>query len=150
LVLNIARFASSSDTAVSLTPERLFGRHCAVLGATGGGKSWTVARLIEEASRFNAKLILIDATGEFYTLDNISDHVQVGSGAPQPAVTTEVTLPYFELTEQDLFALFKPSGQTQVPKLRAAMKSLKLAKARPQLATGGIIVKRNQPSPHYS
>ncbi|WP_074295385.1 helicase HerA domain-containing protein [Paraburkholderia phenazinium] len=23
----------------------MFGRHCAVLGATGGGKSWTVARI---------------------------------------------------------------------------------------------------------
>ena len=33
-----------------LDSEHVSGRHCAVLGA-GGGKSWTVAKLIEEVSR---------------------------------------------------------------------------------------------------
>ena len=46
------------------------------------------------------------------------------------------------MTEADLFALFKPSGQTQAPKLRAAMKSLKLAKiVGSPLAADGVIVK---------
>ncbi len=36
---------------VGVAPERLFGRHCAVVGATGTGKSWTLARLIEESVR---------------------------------------------------------------------------------------------------
>ena len=39
LVLELAYLPSANDTLVNLTPERLFGRHCAVLGATGGGKS---------------------------------------------------------------------------------------------------------------
>ncbi len=54
-------------------------------------------------------------------------------------------VPYRELTEADLFALFKPSGQTQAPKLRAAMKSLKLAKlAGPRFAPAGIVIKAEQ------
>ena len=49
-------------------------------------------------------------------------------------------MPYQSLTEADLFALFKPSGPTQLVKLRAAVKSLKLARV-PQLATRGVVLK---------
>jgi len=64
----MATLPEASQASIGLTAEQLFGRHCAVLGATGGGKSWTVARLIEQAARFRSKVILLDATGEFYTL----------------------------------------------------------------------------------
>lgn len=141
LVLELGLLPSTTDTVVNLTPERLFGRHCALLGATGGGKSWTIARLIEQASAHNAKLLLLDATGEFYTLEADVAHLHIGAGKPQPTSSSEVAFPYNELTEADLFALFKPSGQTQGPKLRAAMKSLKLAKLVPALVNDGCIVK---------
>lgn len=150
LVLDLAYLPSANDTLVNITPERIFGRHCAILGATGGGKSWTVGRLIEQVARHNAKVILFDATGEFHTLDHGITHVHLGAGAPQPATSKEVVLPYSELTEADLFALFKPSGQTQAPKLRAAMKSLKLAKlVGAPLAVNGVIKKAGKAKASY-
>lgn len=149
LVLDLGLLPSTTDTVVNLTPERLFGRHCAVLGATGGGKSWTIARLVEQASVQNAKLVLLDASGEFYTLNAGVSHVQVGAGKSQPDSCKEVVFPYSQLTEGDLFSLFKPSGQTQGPKLRAAMKSLKLAKLVPALAPDGCVVKiQKQKAPY--
>jgi hypothetical protein len=150
LALDLAYLPSANDTLVNITPERIFGRHCAILGATGGGKSWTLGRLIEQVGRHNAKLILFDATGEFHTLDNRVSHVHIGSGPGQPSSSKEVVLPYSELTEADLFALFKPSGQTQAPKLRAAMKSLKLAKlAGAAIAKAGVIVKAEKKRAPY-
>lgn len=150
LVLDLAYLPSANDTLVNITPERIFGRHCAILGATGGGKSWTVGRLIEQVARHNAKIILFDATGEFHTLADGVAHVHLGAGSPQPATSTEVVLPYSELTEADLFALFKPSGQTQAPKLRAAMKSLKLAKlVGAPLAVNGTIRKAGKSKAPY-
>jgi uncharacterized protein len=150
LVLDLAYLPSANDTLVNITPERIFGRHCAVLGATGGGKSWTLGRLIEQVGRHNAKLILFDATGEFHTLDNRLSHVHIGTGPAQPSSSKEVVLPYSELTEADLFALFKPSGQTQAPKLRAAMKSLKLAKlAGASIAKNGVVVKAEKKKALY-
>ena len=135
---------------MNLTPERIFGRHCAILGATGGGKSWTLGRLIEQVGRHSAKAILFDATGEFHILDRGVSHVHIGSSPAQPSSSTEVVVPYGELTEADLFALFKPSGQTQAPKLRAAMKSLKLARiVGPTLAPAGFIVKADQRKAPY-
>jgi len=124
----------------------MFGRHCAVLGTTGGGKSWTVARLIEQAARLpNSKVILLDATGEFHTLSAGVHHLHLGEGAPAPTGSSPVDFPYWELTEADLFALFKPSGQTQAPKLRQAMKSLKIAHLEKNLAPKGFLEKAHQP-----
>jgi uncharacterized protein len=130
----------TDGTEVGLAPERTFGRHCAIVGATGVGKSWTMARLIEESARYSAKMILFDSTGEFHTLNSGVRHVHIG---PDPAGTEpsqEVAMPFHDLTESDLFALFKPAGPTQAPKLRAAIKSLKLARI-PHLATRGVVLK---------
>ncbi len=145
LKLDLACIPECGDTMVSILPEHLFGRHCAVLGTTGGGKSWTVARLVEEARRFKSKVILLDATGEYYRLSGPGvEHVHFGGQAGQAQNSTEVVFPYRSLTEQDLFAILTPSGQTQLPKLRAAMKSLKLAMITPALAPDGIIKKAEQ------
>jgi uncharacterized protein len=145
MALDLGFLPSAGNTQVRITPERLFGRHCAVLGTTGGGKSWTVARLVEQSAAFGAKVILLDATGEFHRLDCGVRHLHVGEDTTATGSgSTEVVLPHTELTEADLLALFKPSGQTQAPKLRMAMKSLKLAKLAVTLGTGGIIVKANQ------
>lgn len=124
----LATLPFSPETLIKVAPESLYGRHCAVLGATGGGKSWTVARLIQETGRLNSKLLVIDPTGEFNTI--VGDHVthaHVNKDEEAAARgSVEVCLPYRRLQEADLFALFQPSPQAQAPKLRAAIKSLKV------------------------
>src|SRR5205823_3861238 len=45
LMLRLGTMPMAGEMAIRTAPERLFGRHCAVIGATGGGKSWTLARL---------------------------------------------------------------------------------------------------------
>jgi Helicase HerA, central domain/Helicase HerA-like C-terminal len=125
---------------VGVAPERLFGRHCAVVGATGTGKSWTLARLVEESVRHRAKMILFDPTGEYHRLSSGVRHIHVGSELSATEPSDEVSIPYRALIEADLFALFRPWGPTQAPKLRAAIKSLKMANDS-RLATGGVILK---------
>jgi len=139
IMLNVGSLADGTE--IRLTPERLFGRHCAVLGATGAGKSWTFARLIEEATRYSAKMVLFDATGEFEPLKSGAvRHFHIGNDSTGQESSDELVMPFNALTESDLFALFKPAGPTQGPKLRAAIKSLKLAKV-PQLAIRGVVLK---------
>lgn len=57
--------AGDTSVAIELPPEKLFGRHCGVFGATGGGKSWTIASLIERIKDGGGKAIVFDPTGEF-------------------------------------------------------------------------------------
>lgn len=147
LRLALAHLPGSAGTTIRITPERLFGRHCAVLGATGGGKSWTLARIVERCAEFDAKILLLDATGEYHGLADGVRHVSLGSTVDQPDGCTSVALPYTALAEEDLFALFRPGGQVQAPRLRAAMKSLKIASALGEgdpLVTDGCIRKAGQ------
>lgn len=143
--VRLAVFPHAQNTVVAMKPEHMFGRHCAVLGATGGGKSWTVARLVEEIVDLGGKAILFDATGEFFRQSGPVWHVHLG-GQKEGAGDTRrfVSFPYRYLTESDLFVLFRPSGASQAPKLREAIKSLKLAKLSSGLASNGVIRKANQ------
>lgn len=126
LLLELASLPGTVSAKVRVTPERLFGRHCAVLGATGAGKSWSLARIVERVAEFDAKVILLDATGEYHALSDRVSHVSIGA-KDRPASCVENAFPYASLEERDLFALFQPAGKVQVPRLREAMKSLKLA-----------------------
>ena len=144
LILSLATLAKDPTTLVKLTPEKLFGRHVAILGATGGGKSWTIARIIESLNDTKAKVILLDATGEYHTARSSVKHVHLGAAQP-PGTTEEVVVPYRRLSIHDLIAMFRPSPQAQAPKLRAAMKTLKLLEIDKTLGTNGTFLKANQP-----
>lgn len=145
--VELARFPHASDTTVALSPGQLFGRHCAVLGSTGGGKSWTLAVLVEEIARLNGKAILLDATGEFLTQTGAGiTHAFLGGRKSVPWDPNRfLSFPYWELAESDLFVLLRPSPGVQAPKLKEALKSLKIAQLAPHLAQNGLIRKANQP-----
>ena len=143
--VQLAFLPHSLSTMVSMTPEALFGRHCAVLGATGGGKSWTVAHLIEEIIRLRGKAILFDATGEFHSLGDVVHHVYLGGKAPTPSdVRIRVSFPFYNLTESDLFVMFSPSGASQAPKLKEALRSLKIASCASGQYPNGYVMKHGQ------
>ncbi|MEJ8816227.1 ATP-binding protein [Variovorax ureilyticus] len=149
--INLATFPHARDTMVSLTPGQLLGRHCAVLGATGGGKSWTLALLVEEISRLGGKAILFDATGEFQTqIGPGITHVHLG-GRKENANDPRrfLSFPYWELTESDLFVLLRPSPGVQAPKLKEALRSLKIAQLVPGLAVNGLIRKAGNARQHF-
>ena len=147
VALRIGRVSSATSADILITPERLFGRHCAVLGATGGGKSYTVSRLIEECIHHRAKVVLIDATGEYRDFTEHTTHTHLGTPNDEPAESTRCSLPPSSFTEGDFLALFEPAGKTQGPKLRAAIRSLRLVALRPALerpAKPGLLVRANR------
>ena len=145
VTLNLGAIDVTQESLVAVKPERLFGRHCAILGATGGGKSWTTARIIEECIKHNAKLLLIDATGEYrdFSGDAIS-HCHLGDPVQKADGSVASLLPPTSFLESDFVALFEPAGKVQGPKLRAAIRSLRLAKMRSSLAPNGFIEKISQ------
>ncbi len=71
--LTFADLPEVDQLDLSMLPEQLFGRHCAVIGTTGGGKSWTVSSLIGSILKHNAKVILLDATGELASRRTVED-----------------------------------------------------------------------------
>ena len=112
---------TSNDALCNISLNSLFGRHCAVLGTTGGGKSWTVAKLVELVSTYTLnKCILIDATGEYSDVSDDMQSIILGTG--------EYVFNYRNLTIDELYFLLHPSSKTQVPKLMDAIRSLKMSR----------------------
>ncbi|MEM1203444.1 MAG: ATP-binding protein [Acidobacteriota bacterium] len=146
VTINLGAVDEGLGNSVAIQPERLFGRHCAILGATGGGKSWTAARILEESIRFASKVILIDATGEYrgFSGDDIL-HFHLGDPVYTAEDSVASALPPTSFQESDFVALFQPAGKIQGPKLRAAIRSLRLARLRPDLAPSGFIEKIDKP-----
>lgn len=145
VTLNLGAVDMAQESLVAVKPERLFGRHCAILGATGGGKSWTTARIIEECIRHNSKLILIDATGEYRDFaGDGTTHCHLGEPVERATGSIASSLPPTSFLESDFVALFEPAGKVQGPKMRAAMRSLRLARLKPELAPEGYIKKISQ------
>ncbi|MCF5715871.1 ATP-binding protein [Pseudomonas tremae] len=143
--LNLGHVSGDGGFAIAVTPEKIFGRHCAILGSTGGGKSWTTSKLIEECRRYACKIVLVDATGEYRSLEGAdSTHHHLGNPLHRTPASLEVAIPPTCFNETDFIALFQPSGKTQGPKLREAIKSLRLAALAPDIFTGGYVPKVGQ------
>lgn len=118
---------SGIDVAeIALPPEKLFGRHCGIFGTTGGGKSWTLAKLISEVGSLGGKAIVFDPTGEFSgKLPNVVEYAFTRAEDGQRLVR----FPSEKMTELSLFALLRPTGQSQGPTMREAIRSLRLSRA---------------------
>lgn len=115
----IGRLVSDANTTVKVNMQALFGRHCAIVGTTGGGKSFTVAKLTESLIGAGNKVILIDATGEYEGFDVLKETCV-------SKLVDNCILHYTNLSIADLFVMFRPSGQVQQPTLLEAIKSLRL------------------------
>ena len=119
--IKLGHLVSSPSTEVKVNLQSIFGRHCAVVGTTGGGKSYTVSKLIESLIETDNKAILIDATGEYSSFDSLDLCQECNLGI-------EYYYHYSNLSISDLFLMFRPSGQVQQPILLEAINSLKLAR----------------------
>lgn len=114
ILLNLGYLNSDNRTKVTVSQQSFFGRHCAVVGTTGGGKSWSISKLIEEVRTNNTKCLLLDPTGEYSNIPG------------QHCILSKDTyFSYKKLTVSDLFFLLKPSERAQAPKLLEAIRTLK-------------------------
>lgn len=114
VLLNIGYLNSDDHTEVTVSQQSFFGRHCAIVGTTGGGKSWSLSKLIEEVRGNSTKCILLDPTGEYSNIHG--QHCVLAQNS---------YFSYRKLTISDLFFLLKPSERAQAPKLLEAIKTLK-------------------------
>lgn len=119
---NFAKVITSNHKIdINLSLQSIFSRHAAIIGTTGSGKSWTTSNLVINLINNNQKVILIDATGEYRGLADkfCKDNERIILGETH-------ILSYKNLKIQDLFNLLTPAPNTQAPKLREAIRSLKL------------------------
>lgn len=121
----------AGDANVSVDPNNLFGRHLAVIGSTGSGKSCSVAGLIRWSSRqakihgstnSNLRFIILDPNGEYSRAfsNGQDDKVKVFKVNP---VNGEYPLrvPLWFWNSEEWFSFTQASARAQRPALMYAL-----------------------------
>jgi DNA helicase HerA-like ATPase len=126
----------ADDAQVCVDPNRLFGRHLAVLGNTGSGKSCSVAGLIrwslEQAQEArggvpNARFLILDPNGEYsraFPKDDATVHARVFKVDPGEG-EKELKVPLWFWNSAEWCSFTQASAKTQRPLLRRALREVK-------------------------
>lgn len=129
------------DFQVKINPDRMFGKHVAILGNTGSGKSCTLTAILQSLFKFqyndqhlkNAHIVIFDTNGEYKDAFDIDSRYKVN---PFWINDEGLKVPYWFMNYDDMDYLFEPTSGTQGPVLKRA---LGLAKSRVAAQTGRYI-----------
>ena len=106
VAFKVGRLSAFEDVDVHLDPSSFFGRHAAILGQSGSGKSWTVTSLIQSALRGmpQSHIILLDMHGEYSDkeIDGMSSVAPFPAGSVRCLHAQQVEFPYWLLTYSEL------------------------------------------------
>lgn len=87
--------------------DRFFQRHAALLGSTGSGKSYTVARILERASKLpSVNIIVFDLHGEYKTLSFAEQLKVAGPDDLNKSDNTILFLPFWLLNAEEIQSMF--------------------------------------------
>lgn len=125
---------------VKIDPDRLFGRHLAVLGNTGSGKSCSVAGLIrwsldaakkkrreitgKQDAEPNARFIMLDPNGEYANTFKDMTNARVFAVEPGEGVE-QLQIPMWFWNSNEWSSFTQASAKTQRPTLIQALRSVR-------------------------
>ncbi|HQF21026.1 MAG TPA: ATP-binding protein [Kiritimatiellia bacterium] len=119
--LSLGKYTIDENADAWLDGNRFFQRHAVIVGSTGTGKSWTVARILEQAAELpNANAILFDIHGEYAPLtgDGIC-HLRVAGPADLAGAKKLsdgiVFLPFWLLTYEEMLAMMLDRSDQNAP-----------------------------------
>jgi DNA helicase HerA-like ATPase len=141
--ISIGKSPIFTDYDVSINVDRFFGKHAAILGNTGSGKSCTVTALIKavlDKGMPNAHFIIFDTNNEYEAAFTGSDgeplynRLVLRNNGDQP---TGLWVPHWFMNSLDYQAFFRPGEGAQAPLLYTA---ISFARAAGQLKSSGLHV----------
>ena len=131
---SVGTVATHPSLKVCLDPSNLFGRHFAILGQTGSGKSWTVAALVQRtvAVMPRAHIIILDLHGEYcWKREDGTRHYAFADSIVRHVDARELEIPYWLMTYAELCDLLIDhtdfSAHNQVAAFRDVLGRLRAA-----------------------
>lgn len=123
-----------TDYAVTIDIDRFFGKHAAILGNTGAGKSCTVTailRAVLDRGMPNAHFVIFDTNNEYetaFTKDGalLYQRLVLRNDGDKP---TGLWVPHWFMNSSDYHAFFRPGEGAQAPLL---FKAISVARAQSQ------------------
>ena len=141
----------AANASVFINPDRVFGRHIAILGNTGSGKSCSVAGLIRwsieearkelpEGKKLNSRFIILDPNGEysksFETLGSVRRYqVIMRDSSEEGHISEQLKVPTWMWNSYEWSSIAQATGKTQRPLLRRALREVKSGRGEGDDAT---------------
>lgn len=143
---NLGYLPTHPSMRVCLDPSAMFGRHVAVLGQSGSGKSWGVANILQRAISVmpKAHIVVLDIHGEYvWTTRDGEKKTAFKKGIVQAIDARELEIPYWLLTFAELVDLLidrdDSSATIQIAYLREVVLELR-KKANPGVPVSQISI----------
>lgn len=121
--LTIGKYSIDENAQAFLDGDKFFQRHAVIVGSTGSGKSWCVARFLEQIAQLPmANCVLFDIHGEYtqesFKVDGIQ-HLRVANtsdlGKTGNLANNVLMLPYWLLTYEEMLALLLDRSDSNAP-----------------------------------
>lgn len=130
--LPIGTSPSFSDYKIKINPDKFFGKHAAILGNTGSGKSCTFASIIQSMFQFeyngkklqNAHIIIFDTNGEYrqaFQGTKENPYKNLNEVNAFHIDRNGMKVPFWFMNFADLDFLFEPTSGTQAPVFKRAL-----------------------------
>lgn len=137
--LDIGRYAISEDAKTYLDGNKFFQRHAIVVGSTGSGKSWTVAKILEKSSKLRSvNSIIFDVHGEYKPLGKLDNTTLLRIAGPTDNEDGEdvIFLPYWLLSYEEIEAMLLDRTDQNAPNQARVLFDLIIKYKKEQLEQG--------------
>ena len=116
--LTIGKYTISENSSANLDGNKFFQRHAVIVGGTGSGKSWTVANVLEKASKLKSiNCIVFDLHGEYEPLKDFGNVSLLRIAGPSDRASDDnvLFLPYWLLSYEEMEALLLDRSDSNAP-----------------------------------
>lgn len=115
--LTIGNYTISEDSKANLDGNKFFQRHAVIVGGTGSGKSWTVANILEKASKLKSiNCLVFDLHGEYNPLDKLDNTITLKIAGPSDNPNDNVLfLPYWMLSYEEMESMLLDRSDVNAP-----------------------------------
>lgn len=135
----IGKSAIFQDYQMKIDPDAFFGKHAAVIGSTGSGKSCSIATLLqsilEQDNVKQTRFIILDTNGEYRSAfqknmgedcwEDAIDNCKCLYIPADPSDDNHLAIPYWFMNSEDFIRLFRAAPGVQRPVL---LKAISLAR----------------------
>lgn len=122
--LKVGKYTIAEESEVNLDGNKFFQRHAVIVGGTGSGKSWTVANVLESASRLKSvNSIVLDLHGEYAPLSGLENVSLLKIAGPSDDCSNpnNLFLPYWLLSYEEIESLLLDRSDSNAPNQSRAL-----------------------------
>jgi len=133
----IGRSSLFPDYDIKIDPDKFFGKHAAIIGSTGSGKSCSIATIlqsiIEQTEVRHTRFVILDTNGEYRaafqtqeddeTWADVNEKFKTLYIPTDPSESERLAIPYWFMDSDDFVRLFRAAPGVQRPVLLNALSS---------------------------